>query len=132
MYQLLGDQVFDSEEIGKLIADSTVFKLREDMSKRTKREDALAYKLSIGVKELNPDSKDFYNDENEIDEFMTLADELAKAELEKVNLEFTIKSHYAYSYDEVENEVLIIVAIMHVQNGRRKIQDVLKRLMSQV
>lgn len=132
MYQLLGDQVFDSKEVGQSIEAKTVFTVREDMTKRTKREDALAYKVSIGVKELNPNGKDFYDDENEIDELLVLADELSKSEFEKVSIENTLKSHYSYSYDEVKNEVLIIVVIMDLSNGRRKIQDVLKRLMSQV
>ena len=47
MYQILGDEVYDSQDIAKKIEQYTSFTVREDMSKRTKRDDALAFKLSI-------------------------------------------------------------------------------------
>lgn len=132
MYQMLADTVYDSEEILKLIESSTSFTVKEDMTKRTKREDALAYKLSITAEKLDPDAGKYIEDEEKINLLMEKSDELLKSELNNLKLEFTIIQSYSYTYDEVTNEILSVMAIMHLQNGRRKLPDVIKRLLSQV
>lgn len=132
MYQMLADTVYDSEEILKLIECSTSFTVKEDMTKRTKREDALAYKLSITAEKLDPDAGKYIEDEEKINLLMEKSDELLKSELDNLKLEFTIIQSYSYTYDEVTNEILSVMAIMHLQNGRRKLPDVIKRLLSQV
>lgn len=132
MYQMLADTVYDSEEILKLIEGSTSFTVKEDMTKRTKREDALAYKLSITAEKLDPDAGKYIEDEEKINLLMEKSDELLKSELNNLKLEFTIIQSYSYTYDEVTNEILSVMAIMHLQNGRRKLPDVIKRLLSQV
>lgn len=132
MYQMLADTVYDSEEILKLIEGSTSFTVKEDMTKRTKREDALAYKLSITAEKLDPDAGKYIEDEEKINLLMEKSDELLKSELDNLKLEFTIIQSYSYTYDEVTNEILSVMAIMHLQNGRRKLPDVIKRLLSQV
>jgi hypothetical protein len=49
-----------------------------------------------------------------------------------LRLKFAIQKSYAYTYDEVKNEILLVSGIMHISNGRRKLPDVMKRLLSQV
>ncbi len=132
MYQMLGDIVFDSEEIAKRIESSTSFKVKEDMSQRTKREDALAFKLAIAAEKLDENVGKYIEDEEEISLIMKKCDELLIEQLEKIRPEFTIIQSYSYTYDEVTNEIMAVVALMHLQNGRRKLPDVLKRLLSQV
>lgn len=132
MYQMLGDTVYDSEEIAKVIESSTDFTVKEDMTKRTKREDALAYKLSIKAEKLDPDAGKYLEDEEQINLLMEKSDELLKQQLDSLKLEFTIIQSYSYTYDEVTNEILSVMGIMHLQNGRRKLPDVIKRLLSQV
>ena len=132
MYQILGEEIFDSEEIGQKIKSFTSFTVREDMSKRTKRDDALAYKLSIPVKKLNPGAKYYIEDEQEINNLMKLADEIGHAQMENLELKYVIQKTYAYNYDEVKNEILLVHCIMNISNGRRKLPDVIKRLLSQV
>ncbi len=132
MYQILGDEVYDSVEIAKKIEAYTSFKVREDMSKRTKRDDALAFKLSIPVSKLKPGAKEYLDDENEINNLMKLADEISHAQMENLELKYVIQKTYAYTYDEVENQILLVTGIMHLSNGRRKLPDVIKRLLSQV
>lgn len=132
MYQMLADTVYDSEEIAKLIGSSTSFTVKEDMTKRTKREDALAYKLAIKADELDEDAGKYIEDEEKINLLMEKSDELLKRELDDLKLEYTIIQSYSYTYDEVTNEILSVMAVMHLQNGRRKLPDVIKRLLSQV
>ena len=132
MYQMLGDTVYDSEEIEKMIESSTSFTVKEDMTKRTKREDALAYKLAIKAEKLDADAGEYIEDEDKINLLMEKSDELLKRELENLKIEYTITQSYSYTYDEVTNEILSVMAVMHIQNGRRKLPDVIKRLLSQV
>ena len=132
MYQILGDEVYDSQDIAKKIEQYTSFTVREDMSKRTKRDDALAFKLSIPVKILDPTAKDYIEDDTEINQLMVLADEMSNSQMENLGLKFAIQKSYAYKYDEVKNEILLVSGIMHISNGRRKLPDVMKRLLSQV
>lgn len=132
MYQMLGDIMYDTKEMSIMIESSTSFKVKEDMSQRTKREDALGFKLSIPAEKLDENVGKYIEDEEQISLLMEKCDELLKDELEKMRPEFTITQSYAYTYDEVTNEILAVAAFMHLQNGRRKLPDVLKRLLSQV
>ncbi len=132
MYQVLGDEVYDSQDIARKIEQYTSFRVKEDMSKRTKRDDALAFKLSIPVKKLDPSARDYIEDEKEINKLMILADELSNSQMENLGLKHVIQKCYAYTYDEVKNEILLVNGIMHLSNGRRKLPDVIKRLLSQV
>ncbi len=132
MYQILGNEVYDSKDIAKKIEETTDFTVREDMSKRTKRDDAIAFKLSIPVKILNSTAKDYIEDDEEINKFMILADELSGVQMGKLGLDFVTQQSYAYAYDEVKNEILLVMGIMHISNGRRKLPDIIKRLLTQI
>ncbi|MDO4720185.1 MAG: hypothetical protein Q4A78_05945 [Peptostreptococcaceae bacterium] len=131
MYQLLEDQVYDSREIAAKIESGTPFALREDMTKRTKRDDALAFKLAISVDALR-EAPRYIEEEELIDKLMNLADAKAKEALEKMKVGSVVWDSYAYRYDEVRHEILVVAALMGVSNARRKLPDLMKRLLSQV
>ena len=53
MYIAFGNRVVDSMDMKKLIEDNTEFKVIKDMSKGSKREDIVAFNLSMNIDLLN-------------------------------------------------------------------------------
>lgn len=136
MYIVLGDEIIDSEEIKQLIEDEIPFKVEKDMTKGTKREDTLAYKLSIPVNDLNQIIKDEYDledigEEDLFDEYMTLCDEIIM-EVEEILPDNTIVNARSYKWDTSDDSIKSIIAIGHIQMGELKLSDVTRRLLKQV
>lgn len=136
MYIVLGDEIIDSEEIKQLIEDEIPFKVEKDMTKGTKREDTLAYKLSIPVNDLNQIIKDEYDledigEEDLFDEYMTLCDEIIM-EVEEILPDNTIVNARTYKWDTSDDSIKSIITIGHIQMGELKLSDVTRRLLKQV
>lgn len=141
MYILFGDKVVDSKEMKELIEANSEFKVIKDMSKGSKREDILAFNLSIGIDTL----KDILEDDEDIselaegelteddlfDEYLTLAEELA-TELDEVVPEGAILDIRAYKWDKSDNDIKLVVAIAHEELGESKLRDVMKTLLKQI
>lgn len=136
MYVIFGNQIVDSEEIKDIIRNNSDFTVETDMSKATKREDVVAYQLSISIDTL----KQYINEEFDVesigeedlfDEIMTIADEAAM-ELEEVMPEESIINARAYKWDNSENAIKVIIAICNEDLGELKLYDVTKRLLSQI
>ena len=82
MYIVFGNEIIDSSEIKDIIEGNSNFNVEKDLTKGSKREDTLAYQISISIDTLNEVIRENYEldslDEEELfDEYMTLADELA-------------------------------------------------------
>lgn len=136
MYIVFGNEIVDSTEIGVSIEDNSDFVVEKDLSKGTKREDVVAFQLSIAIDTLNEYLKDHYeldlmNDEELFDEYMTIADEAAM-ELEEFMPEETIANARSYKWDNSDNAIKVIIAIAHEELGELKLSDITKRLLSQV
>ena len=103
MYIVFGNEIIDSSEIKDIIENNSDFNVEKDLTKGSKREDTLAYQISIDVALLNEVIKESYEldsiDEEELfDEYMTLSDELAM-ELEEYMPEDIIINARAYKWD---------------------------------
>lgn len=136
MYIVFGNEIIDSSEIKEMIESNSNFKVDKDMTKGTKREDALAYQISISIDELNQIIKEEYEieeleSEDLFDEYMTLSDELAM-ELEELMPEEVIMNARAYKWDNSEDRIRVIIAMAHSELGELKVSDLTKRLLSQV
>lgn len=135
MYIVFGNEIIDSSEIKDMIESNSNFKVDKDMTKGTKREDALAYQISISIDELNQIIKEEYEieeleSEDLFDEYMTLSDELAM-ELEELMPEDVIMNARAYKWDNSEDRIRVVIAMAHSELGELKISDLTKRLLSQ-
>lgn len=135
MYIVFGNEIIDSSEIKIAIEDNSSFIVEKDMTKGTKREDALAYQISISVDELNEIIKENYEleeveSEDLFDEYMTLADELAM-QLEEIMPEDVIMNARAYKWDNSEDTIKVVIAMGHIELGELKLADITKRLLSQ-
>lgn len=136
MYIVFGNEIIDSNEIKIAIEDNSEFEVEKDMTKGSKREDTLAYQISISVDELNEIIREDY-EMNEIeeealfDEYMTLTDELAM-ELEEIMPEGVIMNARAYKWDNSDNTIKAVIAMAHEELGELKLSDITKRLLTQV
>lgn len=133
MYRLLGNEVLDTEELGKHVESETGLRVREDISNATKRDDAAALRLELDISILGYDDTLKYEDEQIMNELMAKSDEYANAELKAVIShfgEYLAYDVYSYSFDEVSNCTLLVMAVMSTENSHRKMRDVIKRLLT--
>lgn len=136
MYIIIGNEIVDSEELKTTIDKNSKFKVEKDLSKSTKREDVIAYQLSIDLNYLDALISEQYDsvslsDEEKFDEYMILSDELALG-LEELMPKYTIINARAYKLDEVDGVIKIILAVAYADLGHLKLSDVVKRLSRQI
>lgn len=136
MYILFGNEIVDSEEIKELIEGETPFRVDKDLSKGSKREDTLAFQVSIDIEELNNIIKEEYDleemeTEDLFDEYMSLTDEIG-VDLEELMPDGAILNARSYKWDNSDNRIKAVVVIAHEELGELKLMDITKRLLTQV
>lgn len=136
MYVAFGNRVLDSEDIKKEIELNTDARVVSDLCKSSKREDIIAFKLSIdmdilrGLMKENSDLKDL-NDEELFEDYLDLAEEVAGMIFEYMP-EDAILDIRSYKWDMSYNYVKLIMVMAHEDLGIAKVNDVMKRLLRQV
>jgi DNA repair exonuclease SbcCD nuclease subunit len=141
MYVVFGDKVMDSKEMKELIEANSDFKVIKDMSKGSKREDVLAFNLSISIdilneimeedQEISAEDKAELSEDDLFDEYLTLAEEVA-TELEEIIPEGAIFDMRSYKWDKSDNDIKLVVALAHEELGEAKLGNVMKVLLKQV
>lgn len=138
MYVVFNDNVVDSKEVALEIEKISEFKVKEDMSQRSKREDVVAFKLAISIdilrKELSKelDWNDRKPDEDIMDLMMEKADKMA-SELKSLFEEYNVLSRgYSYTYDQVDEEILMVFLVIPKSLGALKLEDLTKRMLTLV
>jgi DNA repair exonuclease SbcCD nuclease subunit len=141
MYVVFGDKVMDSKEMKELIEANSDFKVVKDMSKGSKREDVLAFNLSISIdtlneimeedQEISAEDKAELTEDDLFDEYLTLAEEVA-TELEEIIPEGAIFDMRSYKWDKSDNDIKLVVALAHEELGEAKLGNVMKVLLKQV
>jgi len=136
MYVAFGNQILDSKEVKEAIEKNTEFKVVKDMTKGSKREDILAYNLSISITTLNEIMEEDINiselTEDELfEEYLTLAEEVA-TDIEEHLPPEAILDLKAYKWDPSDNDIKLVIVIAHEEFGDLKLMDVMKRLITQV
>lgn len=136
MYIAFGNRVVDSMDMKKLIEDNTEFKVIKDMSKGSKREDIVAFNLSMNIDLLNEELSEEFNlselDEDILfEEYMALTEEIA-VEIEEFLDDDVIMKFAAYKMDSSDNDIKAVIVIAQEELGMPKVKDVMKRLLTQV
>lgn len=141
MYVVFGDKVVDSKDMKELIEANSDFKVVKDMSKGSKREDVLAFNLSISIdtlneimeedQEISEEDKAELTEDDLFDEYLTLAEEVA-TELEEIIPEGAIFDMRSYKWDKSDNDIKLVVAIAHEELGEAKLGNVMKVLLKQI
>lgn len=135
MYIALGNTVVDSKEMKETIESNTDFKVVKDMSKGTKREDILAFNLSVDIETLKEILKEDYEleevEEDELfEEFISLTEEMT-IDIEDFTPENSIIQSKAYKWD-ADDTIKLVIAIADEEVGELKLKDIMKRLLTQV
>ena len=74
MYIVFGNEIMDSSEVADIIEGNSNFTVEKDLTKGSKREDTLAYQISISIEELNEILKDNQKpDKQKFDESIRVA-----------------------------------------------------------
>lgn len=136
MYIIFGEEIVDSEEIKDLIEDNSDFKVDRDMCKGTKREDVVAYQLSIDVSILNEEiSKDYdlneMNDEELFEEYINLSEEMA-LELQDNMPKHSLVNAISYKWDNSANVIKTVFTMAYIGLGQLKLNDVSRRLLNEL
>ncbi|MBW9158450.1 hypothetical protein [Clostridium tagluense] len=136
MYVEFNNKIVDSEDIKNIIEKNTEFKVIKDMSKGTKREDTLAFNLSVDINTLN-DLMEEECDLNELiedelfEEYLSLAEEIAM-DIEEYVPEGAIMDIKSYKWDKSDNAIKLIIIIAPEDLYEVKLRDIMKKLITQV
>lgn len=136
MYIAFGNKILDSKEMKEIIEKNTEFKVVKDMSKGTKRDDILAFNLSVDINTLNDMMEDDFNvneltSDDLFEEYLTVAEEFA-TDIEEYIPEEAILDIRAYKWDQSDNDIKLVIAITHQDIKEAKLRDIMKRLITQV
>ena len=136
MYVEFNSEIVGSEDIKNIIEKNTEFKVLKDMSKGSKREDILAFNLSVDINTLNDlmeedcDLSELTEDEL-FEEYLSLAEEIAM-DIEEYVPEGAIMDIKAYKWDKSDNGIKLIIIIAPEDIYEVKLRDIMKKLVTQV
>ena len=136
MYIIFGEKIVDSEEIKATIEEVSDFRVDRDMCKGTKREDVVAYQLSIPVEILNEELKEDYDldemsDDELFEEYTSLSEEMA-VELQDDMPKHSLVNAISYKWDNSENVIKTVFAVAYIGLGQLKLNDVSRRLLNEL
>lgn len=129
MYQSIGDEVLDSLELAARIEEKTNFRLKNDLTPAIGREDAIGLRFCCKITDIPGFSKCEEPDEEQINKAMEVLDDFSHIELKKVLFNCYAYMTFAYGYDEVENALLFVLAVMDRDGKKAKLKDVLNKLL---
>lgn len=132
MYVVFRDELENSEEIGRLIEKHTKFKVITDLSKSTKRDDVMSFKLSIPTSKVDIEDDFDWDNEDVVNSYFSYCEELTSEFLDFFP-KYTIQASMAYKWDEVDDEIYLVVVISNIDLTYRKLSlDILPRMIKQV
>ncbi|WP_101772565.1 hypothetical protein [Peptostreptococcus faecalis] len=132
MYVIFRDDMISSDDIIKKINSETLFKVETNLTKATKREDVMSFKLSIPVDSIGAKDEFYWENNDSVEMYFKSAEELTK-DILKFFPKYTIQASRAYKWDEIENKILLVVVISNIDLKLKKLElDILKRMMKQV
>ena len=122
MYVLFREDLISSDNIKNEIQEKTLFKVETDLTKATKREDVMAFKLSIPTQDLVPGVKFDWDNNQLVEDLFSKAQALTKDFLDFFP-KYNIQASSAY----------LVVVIANIDIRMKKLElDILKRMMKQV
>lgn len=136
MYIIFGEEIVDSEEIREIIEENSDFRVDRDMCKGTKREDVVAYQLSIKVDILNGELEQDYDldnmsEEELFEEYISLSEEMAVG-LQEFMPKHSLVNSISYKWDNSENVIKTVFTMAYIGLGQLKLNDVSRRLLNEL
>ncbi|MBU3182365.1 hypothetical protein [Clostridium psychrophilum] len=136
MYVEFNNQIIESNVVKGIIDKSTEFKVVKDMSKGTKRDDVLAFNLSIKINHLNDLLKNKCNlddlTEDELfEKYLLLSEEIAR-EIKEYVPEGAVLDIKAYKWNKSDNCIKLIIIIATENTTELKLKDTMRKLITQI
>ena len=137
MYVEFNSEIVDSKDIKEVIEKNTEFKVLKDMSKGSKREDILAYNLSVDINTLKEllEEEEFnlteLTEDELFEEYLSLAEEIGM-DIEEYVPQGAILDIKAYKWDQSDNAIKLVIIIAPEDIFEIKLRDIMKRLITQV
>ena len=137
MYVEFNSEIVDSKDIVGVIEKNTEFKVLKDMSKGSKREDILAYNLSVDINILKEllEEEEFnlaeLTEDELFEEYLSLAEEIGM-DIEEYVPQGSILDIKAYKWDQSDNAIKLVIIIAPEDIFEIKLRDIMKRLITQV
>lgn len=136
MYIIFGEDIVDSEEIKSIIEGNSDFAVDRDMCKGTKREDIVAYQLSIPVSILNEKLKHDYDldemsQEELFEEYINLSEEMALG-LQDFMPKHSLVNSISYKWDNSADVIKTVFTMAYIGLGQLKLNDVSRRLLNEL
>lgn len=136
MYIIFGEEIVDSDEIREIIEKNSDFVVDRDMCKGTKREDIVAYQLSIPVSILNEKLGQNYNldeisEEDLFEEYINLSEEMA-LELQDFMPKHSLVNSISYKWDNSTDVIKTVFTMAYIGLGQLKLNDVSRRLLNEL
>ena len=136
MYIIFAAELVDSEEIRESIEKNSDFTVDRDMCKGTKREDVVAYQLSISINILNEKLKHSYDldemsEEELFEEYINLSEEMA-VELQDYMPKHSLVNSISYKWDNSADVIKTIFTMAYIGLGQLKLNDVSRRLLNEL
>ncbi|MBU3099185.1 MULTISPECIES: hypothetical protein [Clostridium] len=136
MYVEFNSTIVESKDIKDTIEKNTEFKVLKDMSKGSKREDILAFNLSIAINTLNDlmEGENNLNDltEDELfEEYLSLAEEIAM-DIEEYVPDGAVLDIKVYKWDKSDDGIRLVIIIAPEDINDLKLKDIMRKLITQV
>lgn len=136
MYIIFGEEIVDSEEIKQIIEENSDFIVDRDMCKGTKREDVVAYQLSMPINILNEELKHDYDlnemtEEELFEEYINLSEEMA-IELQDFMPKHSLVNSISYKWDNSADVIKTVFTMAYIGLGQLKLNDVSRRLLNEL
>lgn len=132
MYVIFRDEMIDSEDIIEKINKSTNFKVITDLTKATKREDVMSFKMAIPVEKLDESTIFDWENEELVNELLSKTESLTRDILDFFP-KYTVEASSAYKWEELDNSIYIVIVIANIDIKLKKLKlDILPRMMKQV
>ena len=128
MFQIFGDEIYNSLDISGLLKDNCGIDTITDLTKSTSREDTIALKCSLDISKVCDCSLDI-NDINKFEDVMAKCESYVDDAVTSLKIKYSVHKVRAYKYDQIGNKVVCILCIMYIESARKKINDVFKRLL---
>ena len=128
MFQVFGDEVYDSNEICNILKNSYNINVITDLTKSLDKEDTIAIKCSVNIDLLEISEKDVL-DENKFLSNMNKCDKYIKNITDNLKIKYSLSDCRSYKYDQYAKEIKVIICIMYIETARKKLNSTMKRLL---
>lgn len=127
MFQIFGNEIYDSNDIIKSLEKDFSINTISDLTKSTSREDTISLKCEVDINLLSLSEKDL-NNEDLFNQSLEKCESYINLAISELNLKYSNFKCCAYKYDEYKHTIKAIICIMYVETARKKLNEMMKRL----